>query len=72
MHIDGILVHPSITVARVCEAVERHNTTLDNPGFCLSCGFEQDGCEGDMEGGECESCGEASVYGAEQILIHVA
>jgi hypothetical protein len=72
MKINGITVHKSITVARVCAAVERHNTSLDDPGFCLSCGQEQGGCEPDMEGGECESCGEASVYGASELLITIA
>lgn len=69
MTIDRINVHASITTERICEAVERHNTTLDNPGLCISCGFEQDGCEPDMERGECESCGAPCVWGAEQLLI---
>jgi hypothetical protein len=28
-------LHPSITVNRVCDAVERRMTSLDNPGFCV-------------------------------------
>lgn len=69
--IDGIAVHPSITSERICEAVERHNTSLDNPGVCISCGHDQEGCEPDMERGECESCGAPCVYGAEQLLIMI-
>ena len=65
-------MHKSITVDRICEAVERHNTTLDNPGFCVACGEEQDGCEPDAERHVCGSCGERQVYGAEQLLIMVA
>ena len=72
MRINGIKVHPSITVERVCEAVERHNTSLDNPGFCLSCGQEAEGCEPDAEGYECEACGEPAVYGADNLLIYIA
>ena len=42
-------IHPSLTAERVAEAVERELTTLDNPGFCLACGAEADGCEPDAE-----------------------
>ena len=65
-------IHPSITAERVTEAVEGQFTTLDNPGFCLSCGAEAEGCEPDAQQYECESCGAAAVYGAEEILIAVA
>lgn len=64
-------VHPSITEEVVSEAVKRRMTTLDNPGFCLACGQEADGCEPDAEGYECESCGEAAVYGADELLIYM-
>ena len=62
-------IHPSITVERVMEAVERQLTYLDNPGFCTTCGEEADGCEPDARGYLCESCGYRTVYGAEQLLI---
>ena len=62
-------IHSSVTQDRVIEAVERHNTTLDNPGICLSCGEEQDGCEPDARKYECELCGEQQVYGADEILL---
>jgi hypothetical protein len=62
-------MHPTITSDRVCEAVERHNTSLDNPGFCIACGEEAEGVEPDAEKYRCESCGSPSVYGAEQLLI---
>lgn len=62
-------IHESITEERVIEAVRRSQTTLDNPGFCAACGHEQDGCEPDMTKGECESCGERKVFGAEELLI---
>ena len=39
------------------DAIERSQTGLDNPGFCLACGEEQEGCEPDARGYECESCG---------------
>jgi hypothetical protein len=65
-------IHPSITADRVTEAVERQFTSLDNPGFCLACGAEAEGCEPDAQQYECESCGAAAVYGAEEILIAIA
>jgi hypothetical protein len=65
-------IHSSITTERVCEAVERYNTTLDNPGFCLACGADADGVEPDARQYECEICGEEQVYGAEEVLMMIA
>ena len=62
----------NLSLKRVAAAVERSHSSLDNPGFCLACGQEADGCEPDARGYECESCGEAQVYGAEEILLSVA
>ena len=50
-------MHESITTDRVCDAIERSNTGTDNPGFCIECGHEQDGCEPDARNYECELCG---------------
>jgi hypothetical protein len=65
-------IHPSITLARVSEAVHRHNVALDNPGFCIQCGAEAEGVEPDAREYECESCGEPGVYGAEELFIELA
>jgi hypothetical protein len=62
-------VHPTITINRVLEACERRMTSLDDPGFCLACGNEQDGCEPDARNYPCESCGERRVYGAEELVL---
>jgi hypothetical protein len=62
-------VHASVTGARLTDATERQMTSLDNPGFCLACGAEQDGCEPDARRCECESCGARQVYGAEELLL---
>ena len=64
-------MHRSITVDRVLGAVERQRTTLDNPGFCIACGQDADGCEPDARRYECESCGERAVYGAEELMFHM-
>ena len=62
-------IHPSITQERIIDAVQRHDTTLDDPGICLACGADVDGVEPDARGYECEVCGESYVYGAEELLI---
>lgn len=64
-------VHPSITLERVEEAVQREISTLDTPGFCLACGEEADGCEPDAREYECEFCGLRKVYGAEEMLMMI-
>ena len=69
MTIDGFEVHPSITADRVVEACEREMASLDNPGFCLACGQDADGCEPDARQYECESCGERQVYGAQELAL---
>jgi len=61
-------LHHSITERRVLAAVERHNTSLDNPGFCLACGAEAHGVEPDARRYVCESCGMRAVYGAEEVM----
>lgn len=45
---------------------------VGSAGFCTECGAERDGCEPDAEGYECYDCGEHTVMGAENILMHVA
>jgi hypothetical protein len=39
--------HKSLTDMAIAGAVERTMQSLDNPGFCLVCGNEADGCEPD-------------------------
>ncbi len=65
------LWHPSITVERVMEAAQREMFELDNPGFCLICGEEAEGCEPDARNYKCESCGAEQVFGAEEIILSI-
>lgn len=58
-----------IPYASLMDALERSETGTDNPGFCLSCGEEQEGCEPDARGYECECCGKPRVYGAQEVLL---
>jgi len=43
---------------------------MDNQqqGFCLACGYVQDGLEPDAAKDECEDCGEHKVYGAYELI----
>lgn len=43
----------------------------DNPGFCVACGTEAEGCEPDARHYPCEHCGQSAVYGAEELLLHL-
>lgn len=66
----GKKIHPSLDELRVTEAAARRETSLDNPGFCISCGEEADNCEPDARNYKCESCGKKTVFGAEEILLN--
>jgi hypothetical protein len=68
----GLQLHPSLTADILTEAAYRRLSSLDNPGFCIACGNEQGGCEPDAREYECEACGEAQVFGAEELLMEVA
>jgi hypothetical protein len=56
---------PKVTLAQVLTAIE----SGDYIGFCLACGFEQEGVEPDARRYTCESCGAKKVYGAQELLI---
>jgi len=58
-------IHASIDQERVMNAIAED----DNMGLCNACGADCYGCEPDMRGGECESCGAKAVYGAEEYLL---
>lgn len=62
-------MHNSITLRRLEEAIRRSYTNLDNPGFCVKCGSDYEGCEPDAREYKCDQCGENAVYGAEELLF---
>ncbi len=64
-------IHPSVTIERVMESVELRQTTLENPGFCIACGADADGCEPDARNYKCEECGARAVYGDEELLMMI-
>ena len=61
--------HKSITEKRVLDATARRMKSLDDPGFCLACGAEAHGVEPDAREYTCESCGQPSVYGTEELIL---
>ena len=63
-------IHSSITQDTILDAVRRQMSTLDNPGFCIACGQESMSCEPDAIRHQCESCGEHTVYGAQELMFH--
>jgi hypothetical protein len=63
---------PNLSLDTIADAVAGRLHNLDNPGFCLYCGAQNDGCEPDAENYRCESCGTFNVFGAEQLLIMFA
>lgn len=64
-------IHPNITINRLSAAVLRSYSTLDNPGFCIACGEDADGCEPDARNYECNCCGEMAVFGAEELVLMI-
>lgn len=62
-------LHKSITLDRLEDAIDRQMFGLDNPGFCITCGDEVEGCEPDAERYPCDECGTNTVYAPAEILI---
>lgn len=58
-----------ISEEQIQDAVRRRMGSLDNPGICINCGADVEGCEPDARDYECAECGERDVFGAEEILI---
>ena len=56
---------PQLDLDQVLDAVRRD----DHTGICTNCGEEQYGCEPDARKYKCESCGQRTVFGAEELLI---
>ncbi len=64
-------IHKSLTLDRVMAAAESQMFGMENPGFCIECGEDADGCEPDARNYECEVCGERKVFGAAEIMLMV-
>ena len=52
--------------------LEELTASLENDdylGFCLNCGWQQDGCEPDARNYECDECGHSAVFGAQELAL---
>ena len=56
---------------RVLALAEESMFGMGSTGICKACGEDQEGCEPDARGYECDSCGERQVYGAEELVIEL-
>lgn len=70
--INGQQVHASVTLDRLEEAAKESMFGMENPGICIACGEDADGCEPDAENYKCECCGARQVFGAEGLLFMLA
>lgn len=56
-------------IDRAIKMCEESETTLSNPGICLACGADADGCEPNARNYECEACGKNKVFGAQEVIM---
>jgi len=66
-----VKINPKVTQKRVIAAVKRAQSGLDNPGFCIACGKEAEGCEPDARNYRCEYCEANEVFGAEELMMMI-
>ena len=57
---------------RIAALAEESMFGTGNTGICIECGYEQEGCEPDARKYTCEDCGEAAVYGAEELMMSIS
>jgi hypothetical protein len=71
MKINGVELHEDVTEDMVCGIAEENMFGMTSDGICVACGNVQGGCEPDAVGYTCEDCGRGTVYGAEELMIHM-
>ena len=64
-------IHTSITKEQLHNAVEEQMFGTENPGFCISCGANHDGCEPDAREYPCYECGKKKVFAAEELMMMI-
>ena len=65
-------IHASLTQEVILEAAEESMSGMGSIGFCTACGAETSGVEPDAREYSCDVCGENAVFGAEELLLHLA
>lgn len=61
----------NLDVDQLEQGAREHMFGTENPGTCVACGEQQDGCEPDAEGYICEACGEPAVCGDESLWMTI-
>ena len=65
-------VHTSVKIDRVIALAEESMFGLGNPGICIACGEDAEGCEPDAREYTCDCCDENAVYGAEELMLIIS
>lgn len=65
-------IHTSITTDRVIALAQESMFGMGNPGICIACGEDAEGCEPDARGYTCDCCDENAVYGAEELMLIIS
>lgn len=65
-------VRATLNPDRIAQLAEESMFGMGNAGICITCGDECEGVEPDAREYVCESCGEATVYGAEELLMSIS
>lgn len=65
-------IHTSINTDRVIALAQESMFGMGNPGICIACGEDAEGCEPDARKYECDCCGEHAVYGAEELMLIIS
>jgi hypothetical protein len=67
-----VIIHPSVTLARVRAAMERSSRSAEDVRFCIVCGVQHTQDAPVIWYLHCSSCGAYAVYGADELLFSLA
>ena len=64
-----VIIHPSVTLARLRAAIEENSNGGEDVRFCTVCGAQHTGDAPTTWDLHCRSCGAYAVYGADELLF---
>jgi hypothetical protein len=67
-----MILHPSVTLARLRAAMEENSNATGGVKFCTVCGAQHTGDALKTWHLHCRSCGAYAVYGADELLFSLA
>ena len=67
-----MILHPSVTLARLKTAMEENSNGIGDVTFCTVCGAQHTGDALTTWHLHCRSCGAYAVYGADELLFSLA